>query len=294
MMDHREAREMLELAAVEPNGLDRLAAGDTTASAALAGHLAGCPDCAAESERLRQSALLIRDVVLESPPPELRERTLALVREVGRPRGTAIKAPAIAAPAVPVPAIPAPAAPASGAPLSIDGRRRRRRSWRTVALPLGIAAAIVLTVIGTAAVVSNRNAAALAESQETTAELAQLASWSLKVSAEPDATRISLVGSPGTKASGTLLYSPTSTDLVVVARGLAPAPAGQEYRCWVLVNGTHQDVGLMEIGAGLAYWVGPVPGLDNLPAGTPFGVSLAQVNGPITSAEPVLTGTVGG
>jgi hypothetical protein len=288
MMDHREAREMLELAAVEPHGLDRLMAGDTTASVALAGHLAGCPDCAAESERLRQSALLIRDVVLESPPPELRERTLALVREVGRPRGAAAQSPAIAAPA-----IVASAAPAFDAPEPIDARRRRR-SWRTVALPLGLAAAIVLTVIGTAAVVSNRNADALAESQETTAELAQLANWSLRVSAEPDATRISLVGSPGTKASGTLLYSPTSTDLVVVARGLAPAPEGQEYRCWVLVNGSRQDVGLMDIGAGLAYWVGPVPGLDNLPAGTPFGVSLAQINGPITSADPVLSGTVGG
>ncbi|HEY7828742.1 MAG TPA: anti-sigma factor, partial [Candidatus Limnocylindrales bacterium] len=249
----------------------------------LAGHLAGCPDCAAESERLRQSALLIREVVLESPPPELRERTLALVREVGRPRGTVAQAPANATPA----------APAFEPPQPIDAGRRRR-SWRAVALPLGLAAAIVLTVIGTAAVVSNRNATALAESQETTAELAQLASWSLRVSAEPDATRISLVGSPGTKASGTLLYSPTSTDLVVVARGLAPAPAGQEYRCWVLVNGNHQDVGLMEIGAGLAYWVGPVPGLEDLPAGTPFGVSLAQVNGTISSADPVLSGTVGG
>ena len=28
-MEHREARELLELAAVEPTGLDRLAAGDT-------------------------------------------------------------------------------------------------------------------------------------------------------------------------------------------------------------------------------------------------------------------------
>ena len=87
MIDHSEARELMELAAVEPDGLDRLAAGDTASSAALAGHLAGCPECAAEAERLRRSAPLIRDVVLESPPPGLRERTLALVREVGRPRG---------------------------------------------------------------------------------------------------------------------------------------------------------------------------------------------------------------
>jgi hypothetical protein len=289
MIDHGEAREMLELAAVEPNGLDRLAAGDTTASAALAGHLAGCPDCAAESERLRQAALLIRDVVLESPPPELRERTLALVREIGRPRGMAANRPVIAA-AMAVG--PAPAARPLEAPLPISAKRRR--SLRDVALPLGLVAAIVLTVIGTAAVVSNRNAAALADSQETTAELAQLANWSLRVSAEPDATRISLVSSPGTTASGTLLYSRTSTDLVVVARGLTPAPAGQEYRCWVLINGSREDVGQMDMGAGLAYWVGPVPGLGDLPPGTPFGVSLAQVNGSIAPADPILSGTVGG
>ena len=42
MIDHAEVRERLELAAVEPGELDRLAAGDTVDSAAIAGHLAGC------------------------------------------------------------------------------------------------------------------------------------------------------------------------------------------------------------------------------------------------------------
>src|SRR5262245_64619409 len=41
-MEHTEARELLELAAVEPDGFERLAAGDTAEAAALAGHLAGC------------------------------------------------------------------------------------------------------------------------------------------------------------------------------------------------------------------------------------------------------------
>ena len=157
-----------------------------------------------------------------------------------------------------------------------------------------MAAAIVVAIAGTAAVVGNNQAPALATSQETTAELARVTSWTLKVESEPDVKQVALVSSTGGAARGTLLFSPTSTDLVVVANGLAPAPSGQEYRCWVLLNGTRQDVGEMDIGGGLAYWVGPVPGLVSLPSGTPFGVSLAAVNGSISPGAPVLGGSFGG
>ena len=47
-MDHSEVRELLQDAAVEPGGLERLMAGDTPTAAVVAGHLAGCPDCADE------------------------------------------------------------------------------------------------------------------------------------------------------------------------------------------------------------------------------------------------------
>ncbi len=40
-MDHEETREQLELAALEPGGLERLMAGDTPLAQAVAGHLAG-------------------------------------------------------------------------------------------------------------------------------------------------------------------------------------------------------------------------------------------------------------
>src|ERR687884_384064 len=88
-MDHAEAREILELAAVEPDGLARLTAGDTPESAALAGHLAGCPECTQEMARLRRVAGIVRGVVRTTPPPELRDRTLAFVRAVGRDRSAA-------------------------------------------------------------------------------------------------------------------------------------------------------------------------------------------------------------
>ena len=44
-MDHNEVRELLEDAAVEPGGLERLMAGDTPTAVLVAGHLAGCADC---------------------------------------------------------------------------------------------------------------------------------------------------------------------------------------------------------------------------------------------------------
>src|SRR5688500_15009206 len=86
-MEHAEARELLEIAAVEPGGFDRLAAGDTAEAAALAGHVAGCLECAAELERLRRASAVIREAVRTAPSADLRDRTLAYVAAVGRPRG---------------------------------------------------------------------------------------------------------------------------------------------------------------------------------------------------------------
>ena len=68
-MDHDAAREELELAALEPGGLDRLMAGDTALAQAVAAHLAGCPSCTEELVRLQRSAPLVRSVVREMPPP---------------------------------------------------------------------------------------------------------------------------------------------------------------------------------------------------------------------------------
>ena len=56
VMEHAEALERIEIAAAEPDGLDRLMAGDTADAAAVAGHLAGCPSCAEELVRIRRTA----------------------------------------------------------------------------------------------------------------------------------------------------------------------------------------------------------------------------------------------
>ena len=84
-MDHDEVlEEQLELAAVEPDGLARLVAGDTPDALAVAGHLPGC-DAGRRVPAPRRAAPLLRDVVRTTPPADLRERTLAFVRQHGEP-----------------------------------------------------------------------------------------------------------------------------------------------------------------------------------------------------------------
>src|SRR4051812_21814620 len=135
-MDHAEAREILELAAVEPDGLARLTAGDTPEAAALAGHLAGCAECTQEMARLRRVAGIVRGVVRTTPPPELRERTLAFVRAVGRDRSAAATAVGGGAAALHAPAhvaSPPQSAPQS-APQSGAARATRPRWPRLAAI----------------------------------------------------------------------------------------------------------------------------------------------------------------
>lgn len=298
-MDHADAVELIELAAVEPDGLDRLMAGDTPESAAVAGHLAGCPECVAEMARIRRTSSVLRAVVAEGPDPALRERTLAFVREVGRDRssGAAVSEPAqpgtaalpgtaaqpgAAAEPVTIPVAPPDAAP----PVSIASRQARPR-WIAFA---GIAAALVLAVglgFGAARLTTPSNDAAgreIAVLQETTEA-------TLRLEAQPDTRRIALAATTaGGAAEGTLLFSPSTGELVMVASGLADLAPGQEYGCWIEVNGTRTRIGRMYAGGDLQSWAGPVDGLANLPPDAVFGVSLVPAGG--GAGEPQLTGSL--
>jgi len=278
-MDHDEVREQLQLAAVEPDGLDRLMAGDTPMAAAIAAHLAGCDACTTELERLRRGVPLIRDVVRTSPPADLRERTLAYVRAQGIQRGPAATTP------TDVPAI-APVAPV----------RAYRGTLRWVA---AIAAAVVIAVAGTSYIVGSRldsqlaaQAAQLAAQAETNRDLANVTMATTRVAGEKDAKRVMLTGTSGSASGGTLLFSPATSELVVVASGLARPPAGQEYRCWVEVGGTRQAIGKMFFAGDVAYWIGDVTTIWSVPNGSRFGVSLTVVGGTTPDREPVIAGTL--
>jgi hypothetical protein len=288
-MDHGEVRELLEDAAIEPGGLERLMAGDTPTAALVAGHLADCPDCADELERLHRSVALIRPVVRDVPPPELRERTLAYVAALGRPRPAAASA-GEGAVAGDVAAAVAPRTPPtpSAAPTTVVPFRR---SSRLVAL-LGVAAALVLAVAGTAFVTSSSRDAELRLQAAEIEALGDVARSTLELDRQPDVRRVTLAsaGGSGSGATAQLTFSPAAAQLVVVADGLPPAPAGHEYRCWLERDGTRVAIGKMFFGGDVAYWVGPVADLSGIGPDARFGVSLIDLGNPDASGEPVLTG----
>ena len=275
-MDHEEVREQLELAATEPAGIDRLMAGDTALAAAIAAHLAGCPSCTEELDRLRRASILIGDAVRSTPPPELRERTLALVREVGRDR-TPLAAPAPELEPTPV------AAPAAAAP---SGGTGRRLAWVGA-----IAAAVALAVAGTFFVLDRQAGDRAAGYEDQLAGLSHVTAASVALSGEPDAEQIRLEGTDD--RWGRLIYSPGKGELAVIASGLTEPAGGREYRCWVEIDGQRSPVGKMFFGGDLAFWAGPVETVSNLPTGATFGVSLVDTASGADSGEPpVLAGAL--
>jgi len=281
-MDHDEVREHLELAALEPDGLERLAAGDTEAARAVAAHLAGCPSCAAELQRLERSAPLLRDVVRTTPPADLRERTLAFVAARGIDRSGAAA----------VSGGPVPVATPSPAPVPIAAATGARGSDLRRVLPWvgAIAAAVLLSVLASTAVVSNRYDEKLAALDHQVEGLETVTLATIDITSNEDSERVDLASTQGTMAAGNLLFSPSTTQLVVVATGLTEPPAGQEYRCWIEAGGSRMSIGKMFFADDLAYWVGPAPSVSTAEAGTSFGVSLTDVETPVPSADPVIAG----
>lgn len=293
-MDHHDVREMLEDAALEPDGLERLMAGDTPTAVLVAGHLAGCPDCAEELARLHRAARLIRPVVRSAPSPELRQRTLAYVAAVGRPRGHSagdVTEPVAAEPAGPV-ATGSSAPPASD-PIAIavaTATRARTRPDRVPAL-VGLAAGLIVAIAGTGIVVNATRDADVRVQAAQVEALGTVARWTLRVDGQPDVRRIALTSTTGTSTTASLVFSPSTTELVVVADQLAPPPAGREYRCWLETGGRRASIGKMYFGGDLAYWVGEVAELAGLGPDARFGVSLVDLAGGGAPGEPVLVGS---
>jgi hypothetical protein len=294
-MDHEEVQELLQDAAVEPGGLERLMAGDTPNAAVVAGHLAGCAECGEELERLRRTVGVVRPAVRAGLPPELRQRTLDYVAAVGRPRGATAGAALTSGAAV----APARLEPVVGAGIAtVTGARGNRARWsnRRLRSLAALAAALIIAITGTAVIVGGQHDSVERLQSAEIEALGDVARWTLRVDRQPDVRRIALAataaapGSTGSPTSADLVFSPSSTELVVVAQSLTPAPAGHEYRCWVEVDGHRRPIGKMFFGGQLAYWVGDVPAVSGLPAGARFGVSLVDRAAAAEPGEPILVG----
>ena len=281
-MDHEETREQLELAALEPGGLDRLMAGDTPVAQAVAGHLAGCESCTDELVRLRRSSAVIRSGLSEMPPPDLKARTLATIRAEGVQRPLAVAAGPIAV--MPL----AEASSAGEGSAAAAGSSGRRRTRSVLPMIVTIAAAVVLSVVTTSLVVGSRVDDQLAQQKQTIAALEDVTTMSMDVSAEPDAEHVQLAGVSDPTLDASLVYSPSTTELVITTTDLTKPAAGYEYRCWVEIGGTRQRIGRMFFGDDLAYWGGPVPAVSGASTTSTFGISLVAVSATSLDAQPVL------
>lgn len=277
-MEHEAVIEAIELAALEPGGLDRLMAGDTAPSQIVAAHLAGCSSCVVELAAIDRDSRVIADVVATTPSAGLRERTLAAVRERDVPRE------------VPREVLPrateAAAAPAASSPAAAAGAGRRV----TLGWVAAIAATVVLSVGATSILLGDRGQDQLAAQADAIDSLRWVAEAAMKVAAEPDATSVELAGPADPAMTGSILFSPSSTEVVVIASGMTEPPSNQEYSCWIDAGSGRIRIGKMFFGGGLAYWVGESGAIAGLDVPATFGVSLVDVASPAMDAEPVLVG----
>ena len=277
MMEHQDVRAALEIAAVEPGGLDRLAAGEEADAAALAGHLAICAGCADELTRLRRADRLIRPAIAVSPSPELRARTLDYVRAVGRERGasgtkpTELEAPQVLA--------------IRGAGLEPSRAAGTLRRGRRAAWPAAVAAALVIGLAGGLLAAGGRAAPDLSDAAVA---LTEVSHESAALLGAPDAARVTLWDSAGA-ARGSIVVAKSAGRMVAVAVDLPDPGAGREYRCWVEVGGVRTRLGTMWLTGSVAWWNGPAALPAGLGPGARFGVSLVSV-GSGGAGDPVLTG----
>jgi hypothetical protein len=287
-MEHAEARERLADAATDRSRfaalLDRQphAPGPGTATIvasddALREHLATCDVCRHDLGRWRATIDALEDALAApdpfhgaapADPAGLRAATIGRVERAGAERPAALRTGLARA----------------GAAAPVAGRSRPRLHGLQLA---GMAAAVVLLVAGGLAV---RNLSA--ERDDAIAEAARTS----EVAADVDevlldpAAKVVTLASSSQAGAGTLLWGPTSHQIVVLSRSLQPPPAGQVYSCW-FEDGGHRDViGRMWFNGTVAYWGGSLDAWNwGDPSGLVFGISL-EPKGAEPIGAPVLTG----
>ena len=186
------------------SGAYALGALDADETAAFERHLESCAACREEVRSLRDATGSLADVVAVPAPERLRSSVLAGIGEVR-----------------PVPPHVAPEA--QTADDALGARRaahaRRTSSWLRVA-------AAVLALVAAGAVW--RTVALTREVSSMTAAAADVSA----VLTAPDASTVA--GSVSTGGRAALVVSQERGQAVLVADGLAPAPAGRTYQIWYL------------------------------------------------------------
>ena len=213
-MDHPDVRAWLDEAFFVPGAREA----DDPAAAAVRDHLAECAACSAHAAALRRTALMLD--LARGPSPQVRERVVATVRNVGRP--------------------------AHAEP----GHRLRwprwAVGWRLAAavLVVGVVSASLGVLVGQATRPSPPEVQRLAAAVEMMSSLA----------ARPTTHETVLRDAAG-NAGGVALMSPESHEVAIFTSALT-APAEDGYHCYLEQDGRREWIGLMGQANGLAFWAG--------------------------------------
>jgi hypothetical protein len=272
-MDHGTAHERIEDLLLDPARFAALEASGAADDVALREHLAGCPACQADLDGWARLQAALADAVPGSIveasasiqpvelPPSLRARVLASVRSAS--------------------------AEAPLAPISMAGERRR---WAAFGAPrsawLGLAAALVVLVIGAGLLV--QQAGQLSTAQEEAEGLTAAVAAIDRVLSEPG-HRVAALTTPQGAAGGSISW--TRHDLVVLASALPAPKPGEVYRCWLNNDGQGWAIGKMYFAGNTAYWVGSLDEWASFEIGpdTSFRVSLEPPGAdPATRSGPVV------
>ena len=263
-MDHGSAHERIEDLLLDPVRLAAFDASEAPEDIALREHLAGCPACRADLDSWARLQSAVSGALLESAaeaaaavdpielPASLRARVLSAIRREAA--DTALAPVAMAGPTT----VAAPTRPWLAF-------RQPRAPW------LGLAAALVVLVVGGGVLVNQANQ--LTASQGETQRLAEAVAAVDRVLAEPQ-HRVVALTTPAGAAGGSISW--TRHDLVVLTTALQAPKPGEVYRCWLNSNGKGWAVGRMEFAGGAAYWVGTLDEWASFEIGpaTMFRVSL--------------------
>jgi hypothetical protein len=251
-IDHAAAHERIEDLLLEPARLAALRSSAAPEDVALREHLDGCPVCRADLDgwaRLQSAlgeafpgsdataAAAVEPVEL---PPSLRARVLTAVRADHAADHTAVTPVAID------PAGTAPGTTASAHPSRLGPLTQPRAAW------LGLAAALVVLVVGAGLVVEQT--ARLATAQTEAAALTEAMAAVDRILEAPHKV-VPLQQSDGATA-GSISWS--RHDWVVLTSALTQPPTGHLYKCWLERDGRSVPVGVMEFAGATAYWVASV------------------------------------
>jgi hypothetical protein len=272
-MDHGSAHERIEDLLLEPARLASLESSTAPDDVALREHLGGCSACRADLDswiRLHgeladalPNTITDASAVVEpiEPPASLRTRVLASVRSAS--------------------------AEASLAPVPMAGERRRWASFRASRSAwVGIAAAIVVLVVGAGLLVNLSNRLAIEEVENE--GLGEAIAAMDRVLADPDHRVVALMTPTGSNGGS---ISWTRHDLVVISTTLPTPKPGEVYRCWLNSDGKGWPVGKMYFTSGTAFWVGSLDEWASFEIGptTKFRVSLEPPGAdPATRSGPIV------